>query len=78
MNTTFTLTPPLLGFVVLTRAAFAFGVGLLVAGRIPEARRRTVGLALVAIGAATTVPAVASLVASRRETIAHRRIHAIK
>ena len=57
MNTTFTLTPPLFGFVVATRAALAFGLGLLLADRIPEDRRRTVGLTLVVIGAATTIPA---------------------
>jgi hypothetical protein len=38
------LTPPLLGFVVGTRAALAFGLGLLLADRIPPSRRRSVGL----------------------------------
>jgi hypothetical protein len=51
------LSPPLLGFVVGTRAALAFGLGLLLADRIPESRRRVLGLTLVAIGAATTIPA---------------------
>lgn len=55
------VNPPLLGFIVGTRAALAFGVGLLVATRIPEARRRVIGRTLVAIGAATTVPAVVAL-----------------
>ncbi|PYQ84437.1 MAG: hypothetical protein DMG03_10970 [Acidobacteria bacterium] len=67
MNTTFTLTPPVFGFVVATRAALAFGLGLLLADRIPEDRRRTVGLTLVAIGAATTIPAVMSVLGSRRQ-----------
>jgi hypothetical protein len=60
------LSLPTLGFVVLTRAALAFGVGLLVSGRIPAARRRTVGTALVALGAAATVPAVLALIEGRR------------
>jgi hypothetical protein len=60
------LSLPTFGFVVATRAALAFGVGLLVSGRIPAARRRTVGLALVALGAAATVPAVLALRAGRR------------
>ena len=47
---------PTLGFVVATRAALGVCIGLLPSERIPEARR-AVGLALVAIGAATTVPA---------------------
>lgn len=51
------LDPRLLFFVIGTRAALAFGAGLLLADRIPQPRRRTVGLTLVAIGAATTVPA---------------------
>jgi hypothetical protein len=59
------LTPPLLGFVVGTRAALAFGFGLLVADRIPESRRRSVGLALVALGVATTIPAAVSVFGSR-------------
>ncbi len=59
------LSPPILGFVVGTRAALAFGLGLLLADRIPESRRRTVGLALVAIGAATTVPAAMSVFGRR-------------
>jgi hypothetical protein len=59
------LTPPLLGFVVGTRAALAFGLGLLLADRIPESRRRAVGLTLVAIGAATTIPAAMSVFGRR-------------
>ena len=59
------LSPPLLGFVVGTRAALAFGLGLLLADRIPASRRRAVGLTLVAIGAATTIPAAMSVLGSR-------------
>jgi hypothetical protein len=54
---TLTLKVPMFGFIVGTRAALAFGAGLLLAGRIPEARRRRIGLTLVALGAATTIPA---------------------
>jgi hypothetical protein len=57
--------PSLLGFVVGTRAALAFGMGLLVAGRIPESRRRAIALTLIVIGAATTIPAARALLASR-------------
>ena len=49
---------PIFGFVVVTRVALGVGLGLLLASRIPEDRRRTVGLALVGIGAATTIPAL--------------------
>jgi hypothetical protein len=60
------LNVPTLGFVVGTRAALAAGVALLVSGRLPPARRRTLGLTLVAIGAATTIPAVLSVVRGSR------------
>ncbi|HEV8392891.1 MAG TPA: hypothetical protein VGQ37_01400 [Vicinamibacterales bacterium] len=64
----FNLKPRSFGFVVGTRAALAFGVGLLVAGRIPEERRRRIGLALLGLGAATTVPAIRMLRHSRTRT----------
>jgi hypothetical protein len=59
------LTPQVFGFVVGTRAALAFGLGLLLADRIPASRRRALGLTLVAIGAATTIPAAISVFGRR-------------
>jgi hypothetical protein len=64
----FELDPPLLGFIVATRAALAFGVGLLVASHIPEPRRRGLALTLIGLGAATTVPAARALWGSRKLT----------
>lgn len=52
---------PTFAFIIGTRAALAAGVGLLVSERLSTARRRTIGAALVAIGAATTIPAVRAL-----------------
>jgi hypothetical protein len=60
------LSPPLLGFVVGTRAALGFGLGLLLSDRIPEPRRRNLGMVLVAIGAVTTIPAAISVFGRRR------------
>ena len=54
-----------LGFLVGTRAALAFGLGLLAASRIPQERRKRIGLALLGLGAATTVPAIRMLRRSR-------------
>ncbi|HYM25370.1 MAG TPA: hypothetical protein VEU08_19265 [Vicinamibacterales bacterium] len=51
------LSPPLLMFVVGTRAAMAFGAGLLASERIPAEVRRRLGFALVGLGIATTIPA---------------------
>jgi len=61
------LSPPAFGFVLGTRVALAFGVGLLLADRIPESRRRAIGLTLLAIGAATTIPAAMSVFGSLAE-----------
>jgi hypothetical protein len=58
------LSLPTFGFIVGTRAALAFGVALLVSDRIPASRRRALGYALLAIGAATTVPAARSVIGS--------------
>jgi hypothetical protein len=60
------LTLPTFGFIVATRAALGVGVGLLMSERVPPQRRRAIGAALVAIGAATTVPAAMSVARSLR------------
>jgi len=52
---------PTFAFVVATRAAIGAGIALLVSSRIPEERRRTAGLILLSIGAASTVPAIAAI-----------------
>ena len=56
-----TLNVPTLGFIIATRAALGVGIGMLVAGRMRPTRRRKVGSALVALGAATTIPAVMAI-----------------
>ena len=62
------LSLPTFAFVIGTRAALAAGVGLLLADKLPAARRRSIGAALVAIGAATTVPAALSVGRSIRRS----------
>ena len=52
-----TLPLPKLGFVIATRAMLAAGLALVFGGRLAPDQRRRLGLTLVAIGAATTVPA---------------------
>jgi hypothetical protein len=54
---TVVLSMPMFAFVVGTRVALGAGIGLLLSKKIPESRRRAVGLTLVSIGAATTIPA---------------------
>jgi len=67
------LTMPTFGFIVVTRAALGVGIGLLISERVAAQRRRAIGAALVAIGAATTVPAAVSVVRSLRRS-KHREI----
>ena len=58
---------PTLGFVVATRALLGVGLGLLLAGRLTAERRRQLGLTLVAIGVATTVPAARAVFGRRHK-----------
>src|SRR5262245_49789138 len=59
---TVALDLPAFAFIVATRAALAAGIGLLVSGRLSERQRRSVGAALLAVGAATTIPAALSVI----------------
>jgi hypothetical protein len=58
---TVALDLPVFAFVVGTRAALAAGIGLLVSERLSSRQRRSVGAALLAVGAATTIPAAISV-----------------
>jgi len=58
---------PMFGFVLVTRAALAAGVSLLVASKLSPERRKVVGGTLAAIGAATTFPAAMSVVRGIRK-----------
>jgi hypothetical protein len=52
---------PTLGFIISTRALLGVGIGLLLSSRVPAHRRRPLGLTLLGIGAATTIPAIAAI-----------------
>jgi hypothetical protein len=62
------LNLPTFGFIVSTRAALGVGIGLLVSARMPPERRRAIGAVLVAIGAATTIPAAMAVLRSSRRS----------
>jgi hypothetical protein len=62
------LDPPTFAFVLGTRAALAAGIGLLVADKLSATRRRAIGATLVAVGAATTIPAAISVMRSIRRS----------
>jgi hypothetical protein len=61
------LTIPELVFIAATRGALGFGAGLLLADKLSESRRRALGLSLVAIGVATTIPAARKVFGGRTE-----------
>jgi len=50
------LTLPELLLIAGTRVALGIGIGLLLSNRLNEDQRRGAGLALVVVGAATTIP----------------------
>jgi hypothetical protein len=62
------LSLPTLGFIVSTRAALGVGIGLLISERLPAERRRAIAASLIAIGAATTMPAALSVIRSVRRS----------
>jgi hypothetical protein len=55
---TIALDAPTFGFVVGTRVMLAAGVGLLLAHKLSDPQRRALGAALVAVGAASSIPAL--------------------
>ena len=62
MTPTLELDIPDFGFIVGTRALLAAGVALLAGSRLSAERGGALGVALVTGGAATTIPAVRSVV----------------
>jgi hypothetical protein len=50
------ITLPELALIGGTRAALGAGLGLLLAGFLPDAQRRAIGWTLFLVGAVTTVP----------------------
>ena len=59
------LSPPRLGFVVGTRVAAAFGMGLLASTKFSNSQRRTIGAFLLGLGALTTFPAAFFVLGNR-------------
>jgi hypothetical protein len=54
-------------FIVGTRAALAAGVALLFSDKLSRGQRRSIGAALVAVGAVTTIPAAMALLSRQAE-----------
>lgn len=60
------LTLPEVWLIAATRGMLGAGIGLLVAHRLSDRKRRTIGRTLVAIGALTTIPLVIDVLSKRR------------
>lgn len=50
------VTVPDLILIGATRVALGVGIGMLLSGRLNKDQRKAAGLALMAVGAATTIP----------------------
>ncbi len=57
-----TLTMPDLGLIAGTRIALGVGIGLLLANKLNEDRRKGAGWALLAVGLVTTAPLVMKVI----------------
>jgi hypothetical protein len=56
-----TVTLPEIGMIAGTRALLGAGIGLLIADKLSDDHRRTVGWTLLAVGALTTIPLAAEV-----------------
>lgn len=56
---------PLEGLLILTRAAFGLGLGMLVADKIKRPARQAAAIALVSVGALAAVPFVVKVALER-------------
>jgi hypothetical protein len=61
---------PVLGLIAGTRALLGAGIGLLIAERMDTKPRQTLGWALVAIGALSTIPLMMEVFAERKQETA--------
>ena len=69
----FRVSFPELWFVGGTRGLLGAGVGLLLAGQLPQRRRRQLGLSLLIFGVLTTIPIIATAVRRRAGANGHAR-----
>jgi len=58
---------PELGLIAGTRGILGAGIGLLLADKLSDEKRRGIGWTLVAVGAATTIPLVMMVFGHRRK-----------
>jgi hypothetical protein len=66
---------PELALVAITRAGLGFGVGLLAANRMSREARRAAGIAMIVVGAISTIPLAIEVFAGRQRTIGNARMN---
>jgi hypothetical protein len=64
-----TVALPILGLIAGTRVALGIGVGLLLADKLDDGRRRGAGTALLIVGALTTIPLAMAVLGKREGTV---------
>jgi hypothetical protein len=57
---------PTFGIIVATRVALGFGIGLLMADKLTNTQRRSIGMMLAIVGGVTTVPAAMAIARTMR------------
>jgi hypothetical protein len=62
-----TLTLPLVGLIAGTRVALGIGIGFLLADKLGYDRRRGAGIALLIVGALSTVPLAIAVLSKTEE-----------
>jgi hypothetical protein len=62
------ITLPELGLIAGTRAMLGAGIGLLLAGRMPDGERKAVGWTLLLTGAISTIPLALEVMGHRCES----------
>jgi len=60
------LTLPEIGFFAGTRGLLGAGIGLLLANRLSESQRKSVGWTLLCVGAAATIPLAMTILSRSR------------
>lgn len=60
------LTIPEVGIIAATRGMLGAGIGLLIADRLGDRKRRRIGTTLAIIGALTTIPLAMHVLSKRR------------
>ena len=65
------LTVPELALIAATRGAIGFGAGLLIANKLKDERRRTLGWSLFLTGLASTVPIAIHVFGKKKRPTGH-------